>query len=262
MSVAVITSIRDSATPALLSLLDRCDPHKVATHIAVRVARHWRDHLAGLPRNKHGYPSTGFWEEAARGVQGVADGSFARVSSDKLGLRLRYYGTQGTPITARNAANLTIPICAEAYGTTVADWGFDNLVLVILADGRKFLALWLGYEESQQAYMRNMNAKIVNGQLKARLTRRAETTAARVNRLREDLALGAPASAPQKPKVIIFRGTGGGTATPARAERHMNIKFLFRLKPEVEQEGNPDVIPSDVGDVTLQAAEEATITAE
>jgi len=214
--------VRDEATPAVLALVNRLRPHVLATRVAVAGARTWRDHLAGLPRNKHGYPSTGFWEDAARRVRGVASGDDAVISSDKIGLAQRLYGGE-IPRGGKGPKMLTIPICAEAHGTTAADWG-DNLVLVIIADGRKFLALWLGSEEAQGRF----------SHLFGRLTKRAETTA---NRARKFTA----GSAQKKPDVIVFK-SGGGAATIGRAERNMNLKFLFVLKDSVMQEGNPDVV--------------------
>ena len=232
--------IEDTATPALRDLYAKCDPHVVATRVAVATAKHWRDHLKSLPRNKNCYPSTGFWESAARSVVGVAKGGDALITADKLGLRQRLMG--GT-ITARNVQNITIPICAEAYGTTVATWGFDNLVLVILADGRKFLALWLGSEQAQAAYDKNLT----------KLTKHAGTTAAKVGRFR------ASVGEQKKPSVIVFRGKGTGTggAQVARAQQYSNLKFLFVLKRSVEQAANPNVLPPDSQEFAIEQVRQA-----
>ena len=243
---AVTFNITDNATPALKAKLEKADPHRVATRMAVPLARHWRDHLAKLPRNKHGYPSTGFWEDAARRVTGVADGATVRLWSDKIGLHQRYYG--GT-ITAKNVKNLTIPICAEASGTKVSDWGFENLVLVILGDGRKFLALWLGNEDVADRYQKRVgkvitsfNRKKAAGKIQRHASERLTNAA---NRFREGLAQ-------KKPKVIILKG--GGHSGISRAEKHSKLKFLFRLIHSVDQAGNPDVIPSDLMAVAKDAA--------
>jgi len=212
-----------------------------------------------LPHNAHGFPATNFWESAARSLTGVAVGGDAKISTDKLGVRQRYYG--GT-IAARNVANLTIPICAEAYGTTVKDWG-DSLVLVVLGDGRKFLALWLGSDAAQAAYDKHLGklAKAFDPdasdserkRAQKGLWSRAETTASRVAKVR------AAAAGQQKPKVIVFKGAGvgGGGAQAARAERHANLKFLFVLKASVEQAGNPNVIPPDFDEVAKRQVREA-----
>ena len=232
----------DTASPALAAKQRQLDPHLIATRIAVPIARHWKESLAAMPHNVRGYPHTNFWEECARSVNGVAVGGDAVISADHIGLAQRLYG--GT-ITARNVANLTIPICAEAYGTNVSDWGWGNLVLVITPNGFKFLALWLGYDSAQQAYKKNLS----------HLTKRAETTGAKVGKFRAQVA-----GDPKKPSIVIFKGKGGGSSstTMARAERHMNLKFLFLLMPSVEQVGNPLVIPPDIQEFSVQQVREAT----
>ena len=79
-------------------------------------------------------------------------GGSAVISADCLGLRQRLYGG---PIVAGAGGSgrkyITIPMCAEAYGTQAADWG-DNLVFVITSNGNHFLALWLGTAERRSAY--------------------------------------------------------------------------------------------------------------
>lgn len=242
------------ALSGLSEKVKQADPHRVATRVAVPVARHWREHLAKMPHNKQGYPSTGFWEDAARRVKGVAFGDAVELTSDKLGLRQRLHG--GT-IAAINYANITIPICAEAYGTTVADWGFENLTLVILADGRKFYALWLGNEETARRYKSTVGDAVKRWQ--ARQERMASAgrktgvpTAEPKNKAVAKFKAGGVI---QRPKVIIFTGSGGHSAS--RAERHGDLKFLFALVHEVDQAANPDVVPSDLQDVAVRAAEEA-----
>lgn len=231
MSVEVKIQITiDSATPAVQRKLAAIAPHALATKIAPPLARYWRDHLAQLPKNKHGYPSTGFWEDAARRVVGIATDNGALLSCDKLGLRQRLYGG---PISAVHGKNLSIPICAEAYGTTPKDWG-DTLTLVILGDGRKFLALWLGSDEAQAS----LKAAGIG-----KKSKRSSVTTRRAQKY--------SSSTHERPKVIVFKpGSGTSSSTTARAEKHLNLKFLFKLQPSIEaQEPNPNVIPSDLVDV-------------
>jgi hypothetical protein len=246
MSVAVqINILLDGATPAIKARLAAADPHNVATRIVPSLTSHWRDHLSGLGQNKRGYPSTGFWEDAARRTRGVAMGPTAVLSCDKLGVRQRLYGG---PIKAINVQNLTIPIAPESYGTRAADWG-DQLTLVILADGRKFLALWLGDEQSKEHYEKTLakyhaefSVAKKAGKIKARA---AEASTQRVQQLSERLA------GRGRPKVIMFKQSGAGTQ--ARAEKHADLKFLFRLMPETApQAPNPDVIPSDLSALAKQ----------
>ena len=228
---------------SLAAKMRQCDPHVVATRITPPLSTYFRNHLRSLPKNRKGYPSTGFWESAARSVTGVAVGGDAIISADKLGLRQRLYG--GT-IAARNVKNITIPICAEAYGTTVNDWGYENLCLVILSDGRKFLALWLGSAAAQASYSKHLS----------KLTRRAETTAARVAKFRSDQAA---ASGAKKPNVIVFKKGSGNSATQrSRAERYSNLKFLFVLKQSVDQAANPLVIPPSIQEYAVAQVKLAT----
>jgi hypothetical protein len=240
MNIPFKVIINDNATTAVRIKIGKCDPHRVATRVVVPLARFWRNHLAAMPKNKNGWPSTGFWEEAARRVVGIAQGPSAILSSDKIGLRKRYYGG---PTVAVNAENVTIPICAEAYGTTVKDWGRDNLVLVILADGRKFFALWLG----------GSGGSNLRQSFKGRI-KRAEVTQRRVNQFRGLQATDQSMFGQKKPDVIIFKHGGG--SSHARAERHLPLKFLFRLTHETgPAEPNPNVAPA--GMLANLAGEEA-----
>lgn len=246
----------NEATAAIRTKQGKLDPAVMCVRMAVRLARHWRDHLAKMPRKHTDHPSSGFWEDAARRVTGIAMGTVAGggsgvlLRSDKLGLRKRYYGG---PVVAVNHANITIPICPEARGTTVADWGRDNLVLVILADGRKFYALWLGGATAQKQFK----------SLFRKLGKRTEGSTRRANQFREGAQSDdlidrvQQAREPKKPNVIIFKSKGSSTV--ARTERHGNLKFLFRLMKETApQEPNPGIIPGDLSKVALDAAMEAT----
>jgi hypothetical protein len=246
MNIPVKVIINDSATQNVRIKIAKCDPHRVATRVVVPLARFWRNHLAAMPRNVHGWPSTGFWEEAARRVIGVASGPTALLSSDKIGLRKRYYG--GTT-KAVNVENVTIPVCAEAYGTTVKDWGRENLVLVVLGDGRKFFALWLG-GSTPSALRQAFKGTI----------RRAEVTQRRVNQFRAIQSTRQNMFAhmqQEKPDVIVFKRSGG--AAHSRAERHLPLKFLFRLMHETGPAApNPSVVNATaLSNVARDAARKA-----
>lgn len=237
----VLFDVNDYATPELDLLLRLCDPHRVATYVAPKIGHEWRRILNALPRNRNSYPSTGFWQAAARSVKSVALGPNAVITADKLGLRQRW---QGGTIAAKNVANLTIPICKEAYGTSVADWGQENLVLVILADGRKFLALWLGWTAAQNAYRKrlgNVNWNTATG------------TVGRIGKLRADLA--ETPSNRKKPDVIMFKQKT--SAAISRASAQANLKFLFVLKPSVEQGANPAVLPVSLFEYAFDKVKEA-----
>jgi len=248
MSVEVIIKINDGASPTLKKLVAAADPHTLSTRIAPPLARYWRNHLVALPRNKRVFPSTGFWEDAARRVRGLAIGSACVLQCDKLGLRQRLKG--GT-IKAINVKNLAIPLTAESYGTQPADWG-DTLTLVILADGRKFLCLYTAgatekaFKSTIGKFQTQFSKRKSEGRIQTRAAERS-TTAVR--------SFASSIGGEDHPRVIMFRGGGG--RTKARAERHGDLKFLFKLQPSVEQGPNPDVIPSDISEVAKQEAVKA-----
>ena len=240
MSVDLTLTITgdETARNAIRSRVERCEVHRVATRVAVPCAKHWRNSLAAMPKNRMGYPSTGFYEDAARRVVGLAQGGNVLLTSDKLGLRQRLHG--GT-ITARNGKYLTIPICAEAYGTKVSDWGIENLVFVInRSTGNRFFALWLGSENATSILSKRRSAP--------GYANRAEVTTRRANKFRA-------ANAGQKKPDVMFVGGSGGTS---KAAVHNNLKFLFLLKHSVDQAANPNVIPADMGEVAFEAVIEAT----
>lgn len=238
--------IRDGATPRLKKVLERAEPHQLASTIAPRCGEHWRDHLASLPRNKRGFPSTGFWEEAARRVVAVAVDGVVVLSCDKVGVRKRLFGG---PVKAVNKKYVTVPLTAEAAGTTAKDWG-QALTLVILADGRKFLALWLGNAENRSLFEKTVGTtlrKFRKGQASGLIQAHAAERSAKAAR---KYSYGEP----KVPKVIIFKGSGG----TSKAEKHGDLKFLYRLMEETgDQAPMPQVVPPDLNQVALKAAKEA-----
>ena len=243
MNIPVTISVNDAAAVQAIKVkVAKADGHRIATRVAVPLARLWRDTIKSMPRNKHGWPTTGFWEDAARKVVGIALGGAVLLQSDKLGLRKRYYG--GTT-RASNGQWLTIPICREAYGTTVADWGRENLVLVILADKRRFLALWLGGSGGSNL------ASAFKGTIK-----RAEVTTRRAGQFRQIQRTDMSMRERKKPTVIVLRASGSGGTS--RAEHNMPLKFLFRLMRETgAAEPMPQLIPSNLQEVALEEARKA-----
>ena len=228
--INVTFSVRDGASPALQAKIDSLDPHRLATKLTPPLLEHWRDHLSRLPHNQQGYPSTGFWEDAARRVIGVANDAVVLLSCDKLGLRQRYHGG---PIQAVHRKYLTIPIAPESYGTTVADWG-DTLTLVMLADGRLFLCLWMGEEQTAQARRAKLGASV-------RPTFRAgEVIARRAERFSER------AASAKKPDFILFRGSGSSATSMSRLSKQVKLKWLFRLIDRTKPQGTSDVVPDSL----------------
>lgn len=116
---------KDRATPELQRQMQALQPEKVGRVVGPKLRQLVRDHIKRLPRNKKGWPSTGFWEDAARGTDWelVPDGLVVRVN--KIGFRQRYHGGV---IRAVEAKFLTIPISRQAYGKTVADFPGSFLI--------------------------------------------------------------------------------------------------------------------------------------
>lgn len=119
MSVALNLDIRDYATPAIEAKLAKCSPARLVALVRSPLETFWRNRLRSLGTNKRGWPSTKFYERAARSVTGIAQGDALTLRADHQGLRQRWLGG---PIKPVNADALTIPISSQAYGKTVADF--------------------------------------------------------------------------------------------------------------------------------------------
>ncbi len=126
MSVALKINTFDRGVTEEFRTLEReLSPAKLQAVYGPRLREQTRDHLAALPDNKRGYPSTGFWEAAARATRWQPEGDSIRIIVDKIGVRQRYYGGVITPV---NKDALTIPISPLSYGKTAKD--FPGLFLL------------------------------------------------------------------------------------------------------------------------------------
>ena len=129
MSIALNISVQDFATPALAAKLAKCQPERLRAIIGRPLAEFWRDRLASLGTNHRGWPSTGFYERAARSVTHlpITNGrSFGVVlQADHLGLRQRWKGGPIKPVYKRA---LAIPISPVSYGKHPQD--FPGLFLL------------------------------------------------------------------------------------------------------------------------------------
>ena len=264
MNIPVTIQINDEASQAIRIKIAKADPKRLAQFASKPLAWHWKESLAKLPQNKRGYPSTGFWQQAADSVIGNAVGGDVILKANKLGLKQRLYGGS---VKAVNHKNVTVPICAEAYGTKAADWGLDNLVLVILGDGRKFLALWLGSTAVQKMYKAGESKKLTKWKKRKAAYEETQLAGTAPGRFgahgseqftREAHDVRGSNDISKKQKVIVFKNPGTGAKDMAHASRHANLKFLFRLMPETgEAAPMPQVIPADMADVATKAVREA-----
>lgn len=123
MNPALLIDFKDRATPELNRQLAALAPEKVAAKTGPRAREFTVEHLRNNPRNKRAWPSTGFWEDAARATIWVVDAEGGdaklRIRIDKIGVTQRFYG--GT-ITAVNVDMLTIPIASQAYGKSARNF--------------------------------------------------------------------------------------------------------------------------------------------
>lgn len=116
---------KDGASGPLMDMLDQMSPKKAAAVTGPPVRQVVRDHVKRNPRNKKGWPSTGFWEDAARGTTWDSDDTSLTVTIDKVGFSQRYYGGRISPVKAKF---LTIPIASQAYGKSVNDFPGSFLI--------------------------------------------------------------------------------------------------------------------------------------
>lgn len=121
----ITLEITDNARPAMKQLTAGLSSPEFRGDIGRSVADCVRSHLAGLPPNKYGYPTTGFWQRAALATKSEVLPDGVSVSIDQVGVRQRYLGGPINPVRARR---LTIPAKAEAYGHAATE--FWNLKIV------------------------------------------------------------------------------------------------------------------------------------
>lgn len=119
MSATVEISIQDNASDALRQLERELTPRQLAATAGPPLQRLTRDHLAALPSNKHGWPSTGLWEQAARHTRFEITDSGVKIIVDWIGVRQRWKGGHIGPVRAQA---LAIPISPLSYGKTPADF--------------------------------------------------------------------------------------------------------------------------------------------
>lgn len=119
MSATLTININDRATDAVRELQRELSPKQLAATFGPRARELTRDHLAKLPDNKRGWPSTGFWESAARATRWEPTETGIKIIVDKQGVRQRW---KGGPISPREKEALTIPVSPLAYGKTAADF--------------------------------------------------------------------------------------------------------------------------------------------
>ena len=150
-------TITDRATPELQKLMAQVKPDQLARIARQPLETFTRQYLVNNGTNEKGWPSTHFWESAARQTNATANGSTVTIDIDKAGVRQRAFGG---PIKPVNAGALAIPISPESYGHLPRE--FSNLKLIRTPKG----AYLIQYNGPQYASLRFL-FKIVGSVLQA-----------------------------------------------------------------------------------------------
>jgi hypothetical protein len=133
MAISAIVSVQgDSATPALQALLEAMEPKAIAANVGEAEVTLFQNHFQNAPANKMGWPSTGFWQDAARATnyQVAGGGAGVRINVNEVGVRQRFEGGEILPV---NASKLAIPARAEAKGKAPEEW--NNLKVAFNRNG-------------------------------------------------------------------------------------------------------------------------------
>lgn len=130
MSVSLSVSISDNATPAIAAKLAKCDPSRLRKLLAPGLLSFTKLHLRANGTNKRGWPSTGFWTNAARAtswqnVDTRGQSVSGMITINAIGVRQRYHGGVIAPVRAKA---LAIPISPVSYGHPTKD--FPGLFLI------------------------------------------------------------------------------------------------------------------------------------
>lgn len=125
MNINATVFVEDFATPAIEAKMAKVNARRIGAIVGRSLAEFWRNRLASLPANRRGWPSTGFWERAARSVTHQPTENGVLLVADHQGLRQRWHGGV---IRAVTREFLTIPISPVSYGKTTKD--FPNLFLL------------------------------------------------------------------------------------------------------------------------------------
>lgn len=143
--MATTVDIRDEVTPILqgLGLLGR----EVRPAIGAAVVELFQQNFRSLPDNKHGWPTTNFWERAVRATNYEVLVEDININVNQQGVRQRL---EGGKIAAVNSTWLTIPARQEAYGRRASE--FQNLHFVFF---RNDLAALVENESSDVKFGRH-----------------------------------------------------------------------------------------------------------
>jgi hypothetical protein len=137
MNPHTISIIKDTATPAIRSLLRGLTPERLAARLGPPLVKLTKDHLSALGPNKKNFPTTHFYKKFAPNVKSIPrpDGVCiaippAIIHGRATGLGLRVYGGAILP---QRVSKLAIPISPLSYGRVPGD--FTGLFVVKTTKG-------------------------------------------------------------------------------------------------------------------------------
>lgn len=122
MAISMLVNVQDRASSTLLALEGAMTPIALSKNIGEAEVKLFQNHFIHAPTNKYGYPTTGFWQRAARATNYTASAAGPVINVNQVGVRQRLSGGDIFPV---NKQFLAIPARAEAYGKAPSE--FDNL---------------------------------------------------------------------------------------------------------------------------------------
>jgi hypothetical protein len=165
MAITVQIIIRqDMAGPALTALQGVMTVKQLSKIVGEAEVILFQKHFQNAPSNKQGYPSTGFWKDAARATNYQATNAGVVISVNQVGVRQRYQGGDIFPV---NGKYLAIPARAETYGKTPRE--FDNLTVAFGRNGPYALVeaaatkVTLGRKSRGTAGVRSFDTQVTGG---------------------------------------------------------------------------------------------------
>jgi len=120
-------NLLDHATPALRAKLARLAPQVLAGRIGPAVTENLRARLIARPPNAQGFPSRGFWKQAADSVAWSAENAGVAIRISQVGFRQRVLGGRISAGAGTSSATgaptqyLAIPNTVEAYQNAPAE---------------------------------------------------------------------------------------------------------------------------------------------
>lgn len=119
MILAADVRVEDFATAAIDAKAAKCSTRRLAAIVGAPLAEFWRGRLVSLGTNQRGWPSTHFWERAARSVTHQATSLGVELVANHQGLRQRWLGGHIGPVKAKA---LAIPISPVSYGHSPSEF--------------------------------------------------------------------------------------------------------------------------------------------